>query len=56
VSEDDDIKEARRKGIEDGKLLSDVENHGMRLGRLEKGILGLIGAIVAAWAKSKDLW
>lgn len=53
---DDEVEEARKKGIEEGKLLSDVENHGVRLGRLERGVIGLVGAIVAAWAKARGLW
>ncbi len=53
---DDDLEKARRKGVEEGKLKSDIENHGMRLSRLEKGVIGLVGAIVAAWAKSRGLW
>ena len=53
---DDDVEAARRKGIEEGKLQSDVENHGMRLSRLEKAIMAIVGAIVAAWAKARGLW
>lgn len=53
---DEEIEKARKRGIEEGKLRSDVENHGIRLSRLEKGILGIVGAIVAAWAKARGLW
>ncbi|MGC1497277.1 MAG: hypothetical protein WA790_15820 [Sulfitobacter sp.] len=53
---DDEIEKARKKGMEEGKLKSDIENHGLRLSRLEKGVISLVGAIVAAWAKSRGLW
>lgn len=53
---EDDIEKAHKKGVEEGKLKSDVENHGMRLSRLEKGVIALVGAIIAAWAKSRGLW
>ena len=53
---EEEIEKARQKGIEEGKLKSDIENHGMRLSRLEKGVIGLVGAIVAAWAKARGLW
>ena len=53
---DDEIEKARKKGVEEGKLHSDVENHGIRLSRLEKALMGVMGAIVAAWAKARGLW
>jgi len=53
---DDDIEKARQKGVEEGKLLSDVKNHGIRIGRVEKAILVVVGCIVAAWAQSRGLW
>ena len=47
MADDEDIEQARKKGIEEGKLRSDVENHGLRLNRLEKAILaGLFNILI----------
>jgi len=52
----DDLEDARRKGEEMGHLKSTQGDHTRRIGRLEKGVLGLMGAIAAAWAKSRGLF
>lgn len=54
VSEDD-LEKIREAGEKMGRLLATVETLTKRVGRLELGILGMIGAIIAAWAKSKGL-
>jgi hypothetical protein len=53
---DEDLERAKQDGVKEGKLISDVENHGVRLSRIEKGLIALFGAIAAAWAKSRGLW
>ena len=53
---DDDAEKARKEGEKMGRLETTQENHGMRIGRLEKAVLGLLGLIAAAWGKEKGLW
>lgn len=53
---EDDLEKIRAAGEKMGRLLQTVETQGKRITRLETGLLGIIGAIVAAWAKSKGLW
>ena len=53
---EEDLYKIREAGEKMGRLLATVETLTKRVGRLEAGILGIIGAIVAAWAKSKGLW
>lgn len=56
MAEDDETKAAYLRGIEQGKLNSKVDNHGLRLSRLEKALLTVITCIVAAWAKARGLY
>lgn len=44
------------KAVERGRMLEAQEGLKKRVTRLEGGFLGVVAAIVAAWAKSKDLW
>jgi uncharacterized membrane protein YeaQ/YmgE (transglycosylase-associated protein family) len=49
-------EKARKAGVEFGRMLASIDDLIARVGRLEKILLGLVGAIAAAWAKSKGLW
>lgn len=53
---DEDLDKIRQAGEQMGRLLATVESLKARIGRLEAGVAGLGGAIIAAWAKSKGLW
>lgn len=53
---DEDLEAARKAGREMGRLVTMVEGLVSRVARIEKAWLGVVGAIVAAWAKSKGLW
>jgi len=56
MSETEEERAARLRGIEEGELKYSVENNGFRISRLEKTLLGALGAIIAAWAKERGLW
>lgn len=53
---DEDVEKIREAGEKMGRLLANVDALKSRVARLETAILGVIGAIVAGWAKSKGLW
>lgn len=53
---DEQEERIRRAGEAAGRLMTTVDNLAARVARLEAALLAVIGAIVAAWAKSKGLW
>lgn len=53
---EDDLDKIREAGEKMGRLLATVDTLKARVNRLEMALLGVIGSIVGAWAKSKGLW
>lgn len=53
---EDDLERIREAGEKMGRLLSTVEGLTKRVARLENGIIALLGALAAAYAKIKGLW
>jgi hypothetical protein len=53
---DDDTEKARKAGEEWGVFKAKLDNALTRIARMETAVLGVIGAVIAAWAKSKGLW
>jgi hypothetical protein len=53
---EEDLDKIREAGERMGRLLQQVADLQNRLGRLEAGVLAILGGILATWAKSKGLW
>ena len=53
---EEDLGKIREAGEKMGRLISEMENLRSRVDAMELRNWGLIGAIVAAWAKSKGFW